>query len=77
MKNIRRGAAIVGAIFVLSGCVAGPVSDKRAPGMPGEKTFQILVDDKHLISPGRVWVRVPERVWDRCDLDDPYPSCVG
>lgn len=77
MKKIIQGAALAGALFVLTGCVAGTVEDKRAPGMPGEKMFQIEINRDQFIGPKRVWVTVPEEEWDTCDIDTEYPDCAG
>lgn len=79
MTKIRIGAATIGVFFLLTGCgVSGQVTNKRAPGWPGEKTFQIQVDDQRP-GVGKVWVTVPEDVWERCSMvpADSYPACAG
>jgi hypothetical protein len=77
MKKIMMGAAMIGVLFAVSGCVAGPVLDKRAPGDPGSKVFQIQVEDETPVGPNEVWVTVTERVWDTCRIEQPYPECAG
>lgn len=77
MKKIIQGAALAGALLVLTGCASGTVQDKRAPGMPGEKTFQLQVENDLPIGPDEVWVTVPEEVWDECDIDAEYQECAG
>jgi len=78
MKNIRVGALLIGVLLAVSACaVSGPVDDKRAPGEPEHKTFQIQVDDKGVVGPDEVWVTVPEKAWDRCHLKDMYPACAN
>lgn len=77
MKKIIQGAALAVALLALTGCVSGTVEDKRAPGTPGEKTFQIQVDRDPVVGPKKVWVTVPERVWDTCNIDTVYPDCAG
>ena len=77
MRNLRRGAAVIGVFFVVTGCASGVVSDKRAPGYPGEKTLQIQVDVENPppFGPDKIWVTVEEQVWDDCDLDEEWPEC--
>lgn len=77
MKKFIVGAIVIGAFFAVSGCVSGQVQDKRAPGVPGRKTFQIQVRDPRVVGPYDTWVTVPERVWDKCDVDASYPACAG
>lgn len=78
MKKFIAVAGIVGAIFAVTGCAAGPVvNDKRAPGNPGHKTFQIQIRETSPVGPDEVWVSVPERVWDRCRLGELYRRCAG
>lgn len=76
MKKIFQGAALAGALLVLTGCAAGTVQDKRAPGIPGEKTFQLQIENDRPVGPASIWVTVPERAWDRCDPEDKYPDCA-
>lgn len=71
------GAAIVGVLFAVSGCAAGSVEDKRAPGIPGEKTFQVRVKGDRIVGPDEVWITVPEDVWDKCVVGQPYRRCAG
>jgi nitrogen fixation-related uncharacterized protein len=77
MKKIVQGAIIVGAFFVLAGCASGQVDDKRAPGMPGKKTYQILVDNDQPYGPDKYWITVTEDVWTKCRLGDRYEDCQG
>lgn len=77
MKKILQGAALVGALFVLSGCASGPVIDKRAPGVPGDKKFQVLVDNDAPVGPDKLWVTVTEQQWDECRLDEQLSRCTG
>lgn len=58
---------IAALLVLLTACARGPVVNKRAPGEPGNKTYEILIKD--------TWIQVPEQVWDNCSLDDPYPAC--
>lgn len=76
MKKLLQGAAVIGALFVLSGCASGTVQDKRAPGTPGEKTYQLQVENSRPLGPAEIWVTVPEDVWDDCDQDMTYPDCA-
>jgi hypothetical protein len=73
MHNFIRGAALVGAVLLSAGCASGTVIDKRAPGQPGEKVFQLRVDGT---LPSR-WVTVSERTWEMCPMFDEYPDCQG
>lgn len=73
MKKICRDAVLLGVFLLLTGCASGTVTDKRAPGQPGDKVFQLHVDGA---LPGR-WVTVTEKEWDRCSLDSAWPSCAG
>lgn len=69
-------SAVIGALFAVTGCVSGPVVDKQAPGEPGEKTYQLQVDDRR---PGNrtVWVTVTKDVWERCTMGTSwYPDCA-
>jgi hypothetical protein len=78
MKKNIAGAVLIGALFAVSGCgVSGQINDKRAPGIPGSKTFQVEVHDGHLVGPDEVWVTVPEHVWDKCHVRQMYPQCAG
>jgi hypothetical protein len=79
MKIFRTSVVALGALFLLSGCGTGPLIDKRAPGVPGEKKFQIQIEESHLTGPRRVWITVTERVWDKCDPGTHYDgsTCVG
>lgn len=77
MKKIFKGVVTIGALLLLSGCAAGPVADKRAPGMPGHKTFQLRIDDPNVLAPDDLWVTVTEDQWDHCGLDERYPACAG
>lgn len=45
----------------------GRVSDKRAPGLPGDKTFQVEVNNR--------WVGVPEDLWDSCNPGERMIHC--
>lgn len=77
MKKKILMSAIVGALFAVTGCVAGPVVDKRAPGELGEKTYQIQVRNDRTPGGQRVWVTVSEDVWERCDMgESQYPDCA-
>jgi hypothetical protein len=75
---LMTGAVLVGVLFCVSSCGAsGPVTDKRAIGTAGQKTFQIQVKDDSVIGPDKVWVTVTEPVWDKCHLfEDQYPACA-
>jgi hypothetical protein len=75
MKKMVQGATIAGAFFVLTGCVSGAVDDKRAPGMPGEKQYEILVENDQPYGPDRFWLKVTERTWDNCHLGDQIEDC--
>ncbi len=77
MKKVILGAILCGVFFAVSGCASGPVGDKRAPGEPGRKIFQLQVPVKGPVGPSEVWVTVPEHVWDRCHIEQPYPQCAG
>jgi hypothetical protein len=77
MKKKIVGAVVVGALFAVSGCASGIVTDKRAPGVPGEKTFQVQIEEGRVVGPDEVWVTVPEEVWEVCGLEETYPSCAG
>jgi hypothetical protein len=46
----------------------GVVQDKQAPGIPGEKTYELLVEG--------AWRGVPETVWDRCGMFEQLPACM-
>ena len=62
-------AAPVTALFLLLLLLPnGAVQDKKAPGTPGEKTYELLV--------GNTWRVVPETVWDRCDMYERLPVCM-
>jgi predicted small lipoprotein YifL len=77
MKNILKGAVTIGVLFALSGCaVAGPIQNKRAPGIPGEKTFQLQITDSGDPLPGDRWITVSEHVWDLCGMGEDYPKCA-
>lgn len=69
MKNYIRATALGSLLLLATACVKGPVEDKRAPGMPGEKTFELLVDSR--------WVEVSVQEWDKCKIDAPYPDCLS
>lgn len=73
MKIVVLGAAIVGVFLLYMGATTGTVADKRAPGQPGDKVFQLQVDGPLLTR----WVTVSDRNWDRCSMYEPYPDCVG
>lgn len=77
MKKILTSAAVVGALFVVTGCVSGEVNDKRAPGYPGEKTYQIQLDNDKPVGPDKLWVTVPEKVWEQCHIGERYPEDCG
>lgn len=69
-----RAAVALAALFALTGCVSGEITNKRAPGRLGEeRVFQIEVDDSVF---SRQWVTVTEDVWDRCNMYEQYPACV-
>jgi hypothetical protein len=74
MKKIFVGAAIFGVLFFISAFICGRVVDKGAVGVAGQKQFQLLVDYNWL-GLGRIWLPVPERVWDRCNLGDDAIAC--
>lgn len=76
MKKILKGAVIVGVLFAVTSCVAGPVNDKRAPGELGHKTFQLEVDDHSPLAPDELWITVTERQWDDCGMGERYPACT-
>lgn len=77
MRNLKRGAAVVGVLFVVTGCASGVVSNKRAPGYPGEKTMQIQVsvENPPPFGPDEIWITVDERVWDNCGMYEIWPDC--
>lgn len=77
MKKIILGAILCGAFFAVSGCASGLIDDKRAPGDPGRKIFQLQVPVEGPLGPNRAWVTVPEHVWDRCAIKQSYPQCAG
>jgi hypothetical protein len=67
----------VGALFGVTGCVAGPVVDKRAPGELGDKTYQLQVENEHAPGDPTVWVTVTEDVWEQCGMGESmYPDCA-
>jgi hypothetical protein len=72
MGKMKRYVAVVMtaalSVLLMTTTTSGAVEDKRAPGDPGHKMFQILVDD--------AWRLVPEDVWNRCDMEDSFPLCV-
>lgn len=67
MKNFIRIATLASLPALLTACADAPVENKRAPGEPGEKTYQIQV--------GRRWIDVTERDWDHCEMFEPFPAC--
>jgi hypothetical protein len=73
MKILIRATALVGAVLLLTGCASGEVTDKRAPGQPGEKVFQLRIDGT---LPDH-WVTVSENVWEACSMYEQYPGCKG
>lgn len=78
MKKTVTGAVIVCAVITLTGCAAGQVTDKRAPGYPGEKTYQIEIENSRPIGPDRLWITVSREVWWSCRIQvDEYPDCAG
>lgn len=75
MKKLFRGAATIGAFFLLTGCAGGSVTNKRVistPGRPYDKVYQLLIDGRF----PEYWVTVPEREWDRCRMFSRYPDCT-
>lgn len=68
MKNYIRLTVVTLLILSAAACARGPVEDKRAPGMPGKKTYEVQVRS--------TWIKVTEQGWDNCGLDDPYPACL-
>lgn len=77
MKKFLLGALIMGVFFTVSACATGPVADKRAPGSPGHKQFEIQIQPDAVVGPSEVWVKVSEHVWDRCSMGESYPKCAG
>jgi hypothetical protein len=77
MKKILLGALFLGFLFVVSGCAHGVVEDKRAPGDPGKKRFEIQIRPSGPMSPDEVWIPVSEKVWDRCGIGESYLACAG
>lgn len=75
MKSLLACAVVVGVLFVALPRLSGPVLDKRAPGDPGEKTFQIQVKYELPVHPEEEWVTVSERAWDSCNIGESYPGC--
>lgn len=75
MKKIIQGAALTGVLFVLAGCATGTVDDKRAPGYPGHKTFQVQVHNHLFVGPKLIWVTVTEKQWDQCELGESLSAC--
>ena len=75
MKKYLRGAAFVSALFVVTGCASGVVSDKRALGYPGEKTFQIQVENDKPFGPDSWWITVTRKSWGACGLNEVWPEC--
>jgi hypothetical protein len=75
MKKYVRGVVAIGVFFVVTGCASGVVSDKRAPGSPGEKTFQIQVENNKPFGPDRWWITVNRDGWRACWIDDVWPEC--
>lgn len=73
MKKILTGVAIGGAILLSLTVTDGTVIDKRAPGEPGDKVFQLRVDGLLLDR----WVTVTEKQWDDCGLYASYRDCTG
>lgn len=72
MKILALGAAIVGVFLLYMGVTTGTVTDKRAPGVPGDKVFQLRVEGPLLDR----WVTVSEYNWDECSMYTAYPACV-
>ena len=70
MKKILLGAVFIGAFFVVMGSVQSTVLDKRAPGVAGDKTYQVLISTPFLGVHGGLWVPVTEGQWDRCEVGD-------
>lgn len=68
MKTRIAVVAMAAAAFFLISTTTGTVEDKQAPGIPGEKTYEVLVNGS--------WRIVPEAVWDRCDVQDSFPLCA-
>lgn len=72
MKNYRAVSAAVAVLAVfLTPLFLLPsleVQDKQAPGTPGDKTFQLLIDGS--------WYVVPETVWNNCALTEKLPACA-
>lgn len=69
MNNHIRAVGAATLILLAAGCATDTtVQNKRAPGMPGEKTFQIQV--------GSSWVGVSDQQWDACEMGESYPACL-
>jgi hypothetical protein len=73
MKKIMRVATLCGVFLLCAGCGSGKVTDKRAPGQPSDKVFQLHVEGTLFDR----WVTVSEETWDACGLFTRYPSCAG
>jgi hypothetical protein len=70
---MKRRIPLILCGILLAGCSDvphGTVTDKRAPGPLGDKTFQIQIDSHQ-------WWSVSERAWTSCGLGMVYPSCAA
>ncbi len=75
MKISRRILALVAASFLLSACVSGSVENKRAPGEPSHKRYQLQIDTGNPLAPDELWVDVTHDEWTRCSMEEQYPGC--
>lgn len=67
MNNYIKGLFVAILMFTLAACAAGPVENKRAPGMPWEKRYEILVDGE--------WIEITGSEWDNCGMYEQFPAC--
>lgn len=68
MKNYIKATFLAALLALTAACASGPIEDKRAPGEPGKKTYEVLVDGQ--------WIKVTSEQWDNCGMYDPYPDCL-
>lgn len=78
MRKYIRALSISAVILSVSGCASGVVSDKRAPGNPGDKILQIQVrlDKAPPFGRKEIWVTVSDDEWDSCRLYAEWPECT-
>ncbi len=60
-------AVLLISLLALTACARGPIQNKRAPGLPGEKRYEILVNGR--------WIEITSAEWDACQMQETYPAC--